>query len=212
MMLRDHESQPTYNVFRRLLKIGMLAWNRFSARGAEHVPVTGGCIICSNHASFLDPPIVGVGIRHRQVRFMARDTLYGNRFMNWLLKRIGVIPLDRTRGDIAALRKAIQILKSGAVVGLFPEGTRSADGQLQEPKGGIGFLIAKAGVPVVPAYISGSFHAYPRGARFVRPTKVSIVYGPPIPPETLAHLAEADDGYEQIARFVMEKIAALRPQ
>ena len=212
MMLNDHPSQPSYNIARRTLKAGLLVWNRFTARGAENVPVTGGCIIVSNHASFLDPPILGAGIRHRQVRFMARDTLFQGRFMRRLMPNLGVIPLDRTRGDISALRKAIQLLKSGAVVGLFPEGTRSPDGNLQAPKGGIGFLIAKAGVPVVPAYIAGSFRAYPRGARFIHPAKVSIIYGTPIPPAELAALAAEENGYEKIAQLVMTHIAALRPQ
>jgi 1-acyl-sn-glycerol-3-phosphate acyltransferase len=212
MMLNDHPCQRAYNRFRRACKLGLLLLNRFSSRGSEHVPATGGCIICANHASFLDPPIVGSGVRHRHVRFMARDTLFEGRFMGWLLTSIGVIALDRTRGDISALRKAIQSLKSGSVIGLFPEGTRSPDGNLQEPKGGIGFLIAKAGVLVVPAYISGSFRAYPKGARFIRPTKVSIVYGPPIQPAEFAALAEEDDGYNKIARLVMTRIAALKPQ
>ena len=212
MMLRDHPSQPTYNIARRLLKLGLLLWNRFTARGAENVPPLGGCIICANHASFLDPPMVGAGVRHRQVRFMARDTLFEGPLMSRLMPRLGVIPLDRTRGDVSALRKAIQTLKSGAVVGLFPEGTRSPDGQLQEPKGGIGFLIAKAGVPVVPAYISGTYRAYPKGAHFIRPGKVFITYGPPIPPAEFAALAEQDDGYTKIAQLVMTRIAALKPR
>jgi 1-acyl-sn-glycerol-3-phosphate acyltransferase len=212
MMLNDHPSQRSYNCFRRLCKFGLVLWNRFSSRGSEHVPATGGCVICANHASFLDPPVVGVGLPHRQVRFMARDTLFKGRFMKWLLPSIGVIPLDRSRGDISALRKTIQSLKSGAVVGLFPEGTRSPDGNLQEPKGGIGFLIAKAGVPVVPAYISGTFRAYPRGVRFIRPCKVSITYGPPILPAEFAALAEEDGGYTKIAQLVMARIAVLKPQ
>ena len=209
MMLNDHPSQQSYNRFRRLCKFVLVLWNRFTSRGSENVPATGGCVICANHASFLDPPVVGVGVGHRQVRFMARDSLFKGRVMNWLLPAIGVIPLDRKRGDISALRKAIQSLKSGAVIGLFPEGTRSPDGQLQEPKGGVAFLIAKAGVPVVPARISGTFRAYPKGARFIRPCKVSITYGPAIAPAEVAALAEQDDGYTKIAQLVMARIAAL---
>ncbi len=211
-MLKEDPSQPMYNVARRSLKLGLLLWNRFTSRGSENIPATGGCIVCANHASFLDPPIVGAGVRHRHVRFMARDTLSHNSFLGWWFPRIGIISLDRSRGDISALRSAIQTLKSGAVVGLFPEGTRSPDGTLQEPKGGIGFLIAKAGVPVVPAYISGSFRAYPKGARFIRPHKVSIVFGAPIQPAEYAALAKEDDGYTKIARFIMRRIAALQPQ
>lgn len=212
MMLNDHPSQRSYNRFRRALKFGLIPWNRFTSHGSENVPATGGCVICANHSSFLDPPVVGVGVRHRQVRFMARDTLFQGRFMSWFMPAIGVIPLDRTRGDISALRSAIQSLKSGAVIGLFPEGTRSPDGNFQEPKGGVGFLIAKSGVPVVPAYISGTFKAYPKGARFIKPCKISITYGPPIPPAELAALAKEDDGYTKIARLIMSRIAALKAQ
>jgi hypothetical protein len=84
--------------------------------------------------------------------------------------RVGVIALDRTKGDLGALKKAIATLKEGKVIGLFPEGTRSPDGQMREAKGGIGFLIAKGDVPVVPLHISGTFAAFPKGADKLRPS------------------------------------------
>ena len=185
-------------------------WNRFSARGLEHIPANGGVIIAANHVSYLDPPAIGSAIPHRVVRFMARDTLFKPGFGTWLLNNLAVIPIMRGKGDLAALRTAIQVLKSGGCLGLFPEGTRSLDGNLQTAKGGIGFLIAKAGVPVVPTYIDGSFAAYPKGAGFIRPKRIRIVFGAPILPEEVAAIGTDRDCYDRIAALVMERIARLR--
>jgi len=202
---------PVYRLTRVFSRLFFSVWNRFESHGSEHLPPTGGCVIASNHASFLDPPVIGVGLPARMVRFLGRDTLYRSRFMRWYLPAIGVVPLDRSRGDIGALRKAIQLLKGGEVLGLFPEGTRTTDGQLQPPKGGIGFLIAKAGVPVVPAYVDGTFQAFPRDTRRIKPAQIRVFYGPPIQPAEVAALAEQDDGYLKIGQLVMDRIAALKP-
>jgi 1-acyl-sn-glycerol-3-phosphate acyltransferase len=117
--------------------------------------------------------------------------------------------LDRTKGDIGAMKAALGVLKEGGILCLFPEGTRTPDGRLQAVKGGIGFLIAKAAVPVVPVYIAGSFRAFPRGARWMRPTKIMVYYGAPLQPPDWASLAGRKGGYEQIAGLVRERIAQL---
>jgi 1-acyl-sn-glycerol-3-phosphate acyltransferase len=174
------------------------------------VPATGGCILAANHASYLDPPAVGCGLNHRVVHFMARDTLYKNRFFSWVLLQLRPFPIDRTKGDVGALRKALNHLKEGHVVALFPEGTRTSDGNLQAPKGGIGFLIAKAAVPVVPVHIDGTFKAYPRGAKRVNRTPVTLRYGKPILPDELKKLGDDRSAYEKIGKLVMERISALK--
>lgn len=195
--------------FRWICYIVLRGCCRFQAHGAENVPATGGCIVASNHASLLDPPAVGCGVWHRHVRFMARETLFGNFLTRWWCRAVGVVPLDRTKGDIAAMRAALGILKAGGALSLFPEGTRSRDGRLQPGKGGIGFLIAKGGVPVVPAYVSGTFHALPKGERSIRRHPVSVVYGLPIMPEELAPLLTRETRYQDVADLVMARIAVL---
>lgn len=184
-------------------------WERFKVEGAEHVPATGGCLIAANHVSFLDPPVVAVGVPHRQVHFMARDTLFRTFIGRWYLTGVGTMPIDRTKGDVGALRKAISVVKEGKVLGLFPEGTRSPDGKLREAKGGIGFIIAKAGVPVVPAYVSGTFHALPKHARRLRRGGVTVRYGRAMPFSEFAPLCDREDGYTRIGQLVMSRIAAL---
>lgn len=209
-MSEASESTFGYRLARDLLRIGLTLYNRMSSHGAQNVPRTGGCIIAANHVSYLDPPIMGSGMRHRVVRFMARDTLFKPGLAHWVLSRVSVIPISRERGDVGALRKAIQLLRQGECIGLFPEGTRSPDGELHEPKGGIGFLIAKAKVPVVPTYIAGSYRAFPKGAKWIKPCKVRVFYGTPISPEELDAIPESDDRYDKIGRLVMDRIRAVR--
>ena len=200
---------PMYTLSRWALKVGLLCVNRFATEGSENVPAAGGCIVAANHASYLDPPAMGAGVRHRMVQFMARDTLASSGFAHWLFTAVGCVLIDRQRGDVAALKRSLQVLKAGGVLGLFPEGTRSLDGELQQAKGGIGFLIAKAAVPVVPAYISGTNKAFPKHAKWIRPCKVGIRFGPPIQPAEFAAYGEKKE-YDLIGKLVMERIAALK--
>jgi 1-acyl-sn-glycerol-3-phosphate acyltransferase len=203
--------------FYRLSRILITAWLKwkfpFSTSGLENIPDNGGLIIASNHASYLDPPVLAVPIKNREVRFMARDTLFKNPVASWVFYRLGVVPLSREKGDVAAIKTAIQLLKSGQCVGLYPEGTRTLDGNIHEPKGGIGFLIAKADVPVVPVYISGTFEAFPKGAGKMASYPIHVSYGKPILPEEL-HIrnekGKAD--FDAIGRLVMDRITQLRDQ
>ena len=199
-----------YWFWRGALRVGLLLNNRLMAVGCEHVPAHSPCFIVANHVSFLIPPAIGASIAHRVVRFMARDTLFKGLF-GWGLRRVCVIPLSREKGDVAALRKAIELLKAGHCVGLFPEGTRSVDGSLQKAKSGIGFLLSKAGVPVVPAYIQGTYEAYPKGARRIGRNRVSVFFGPAIQPGEFAAVGTGRAAYDQVGQLVMARIAALRP-
>lgn len=200
-----------YRLFQRLLAIGLWHKCRLKVIGRELIPPTGGVIIASNHASFLDPPIMGVASWNRIIRFMARDTLFEHKLLGWLYHRFGVVPLDRTKGDVGAIKAAIRLLKEGHAIVLFPEGTRTTTGELQEAKGGIGFLIHKSGVPVVPAYIKGSYEAWPKGAKKLVSHPVSVQFGRPIAPESLAILDErGKPDFVAIGRLVMDRIAELK--
>ncbi len=199
-----------YYAARFVLWAFLKVWERFKVIGANHVPDDGPCIIASNHVSFLDPPAVGVGVGNRIVHFLARDTLFAGPIRNWFMHAVHCVPIDRTRGDVSALRRALQVLKEGKVLAIFPEGTRSPTGELQPAKGGIGFLIAKAAVPVVPTFFEGTFRAYPKGAKFIRPGRVRVFFGPPIRPEEIGALGMGRESYEEIGRLVMSRIAQLR--
>lgn len=200
---------PLYWLARGLLAVFLRLKYRLRIAGREHVPARGGAIIVANHCSYLDPPVMGAACRHRIVRFLARDTLLSNAFARWFFPRVAVIPLDRTRGDLGALRKAIGALKEGKVVGLFPEGTRSPDGRMREAKGGIGFLIAKSEVPVVPLFIAGTYEAFPKGANRFRPSRIVARFGPAIAPEEIRAAMSAKNDYEAVGVLVMRRIRDL---
>ena len=166
--LVKHEGMADMRVYQfstRLFKLFLLLWHRLRIRGVKNIPDEGGVLLASNHASFLDPPVVGVGYRGRPVHFMARNTLWNSKFGTWWMTSVGCIPVSRGTGDIKALKLTIKALKDGKVVSMFPEGTRTEDGELQKAKGGIGFIIEKSGCVVVPAYIDGTYKAHPKGTR-----------------------------------------------
>jgi len=202
-----------YSLNRTLLHMGMLLkCRRIRFYGRENVPTDGSLLIASNHASFLDPPLVSLAAKIRFVRYLARDTLFEKKIANWFFRKSGVMPMDRKKGDIGALKQSIAMLKAGDCVGIFPEGTRTLDGKLREAKGGIGFLINKAGCPVLPMYIKGTFQAFPKGAEKIRLHPLNVYIGKPIPPEQLTLKTEKGKvDYEKIGALVMQRIADLDP-
>ncbi|MFH1476069.1 MAG: (d)CMP kinase [Verrucomicrobiota bacterium] len=202
-----------YHISRVFFLCYLLIFHRYKTHGLKHVPRNGGCIIVSNHASFLDPIAVCCNIWNRHVYFLARDTLFKqSRFMKWWAIAVGTLPIDRTKGDIRALKEAINLVRQGNMMCLFPEGTRTRDGKLQSVKAGIGFLIEKAGVPVIPAYVSGTFEAFHRDARRIKFRKISTYFGKPLTPEDCAVFKGDPERHQKIADLVMARIAALDPR
>jgi 1-acyl-sn-glycerol-3-phosphate acyltransferase len=199
-----------YQVSTFLFKLYLRIWNRMSVRGVKNIPDEGGVLLASNHASFLDPPAVGGSYRARPVHFMARDSLWTSKFGQWWMTNVGCIPVSRGTGDIKALKLSIKTLKEGKAISMFPEGTRTEDGELQEAKGGIGFIIEKSGCVVVPTYIDGSYKAHPKGTKFVKPCKVTITYGKPITQEDFQALGTGRAAYDKHAALIMERIAGLK--
>ena len=201
--------QPLYWLSRFGVWLGLKLKYRMKISGCGHIPRAGGAVLAANHCSYLDPPVMCSCSPGRIVHFMARDTLFSNPVARWYFPRVGVMPLDRTRGDLGALKKAIAALKAGGVIGLFPEGTRSPDGRMRDAKGGIGFLIAKSDVPVVPIHISGTFAAFPKGADKFRPSRIVARVGKPISPEEIRAAMPEKGDYAAVGALVMRRIAEL---
>lgn len=183
----------------------------FRVQGAENVPKKGGALIVSNHASFLDPAVLGSAVWHRDIHFMARDTLFRNTFAKLWATSVGVVPINRNKGDLRALRDAVAIVNDGDILCLFPEGTRTPDGRLQSAKAGIGFLVEKSGVPAVPVFVKGTFQALPRNARWLSPGRITVTFGAPILPAEIGQFGNDPDRRQKIADLVMARIAALNP-
>ncbi len=145
----------------------------------ERVPTTGPVILAANHASFADPPLVGVGI-HRATYFLARDTLFRQPLFGAWLRSVNSIPVDREGGGAAGLRVVLNLLEQGEMVLLFPEGTRSPNGDLLPARPGLGLIAIKSGAPVVPVRLFGLFDAWGRHRRLPGPGRVVIKYGFPL--------------------------------
>jgi 1-acyl-sn-glycerol-3-phosphate acyltransferase len=198
---------PIYRIGHTLCTVVAELAFRLKIYGRENLIEDGPAIYASNHASYLDPPLVGVACR-KEVFYLARKTLFEKPVLGPLLPRINCIPVDRDRGDVAAVRTLLRLLKEGKRVVVFPEGTRSKDGNLQPARAGLGLIIAKSLAPVVPVRVFGSYAALPRsgGIHFV---PITLVVGKPI------FFTKEDLGtderlaYQTLSDRVMSAIAAL---
>ncbi len=206
---KTYASPTWYRVVCEAFGIGLAICSPVTAYGLQNVPKTGGVIIASNHASYLDPPSIGFSCRRRTIHFMARDTLFKNWCLGFIFRKVGVIQLNRKRGDLKAMKTAISLLRDGAAVTLFPEGARSLNGELQPPKSGVGFLVAKGQAPVVPVYVHGSFDAWPKQGKLKR-KPISVVYGQLITIEEIQCLGSGHEAYALIGELIMRRIAELK--
>lgn len=208
----DHlEMTPHYGLSHYFLRCVYDSCFRGEVEGLEHLPATGPFLIAANHASLLDPPLVGCQLG-RQMRFFARKTLWDTPFLNWWLTNGEAIPVDREGGDVGAIRKVLLALQENRGVVLFPEGTRSPDGRLQTPKAGVGLIACKTGAAVVPCRVFGSFAAFGRGARWPRlGTPVHLVFGPPLAPADYDDPAAGKERYQRASERIFARIAALPP-
>jgi len=200
---------PFYGFFHYFVAGVHDAWFRGEVVGTENLPRTGPFLIAANHASHLDPPLVGCQIA-RQMRFFARKTLWSNAVASWWLNRTECIPVDRDSGDVGAIKRVLQALREDRGVVLFPEGTRSPDGQLQKPKAGVGLMACKTGAPVVPCRVYGSYEAFGKGASIPRfGTPVTVVFGAPIPATEYDDPAAGKERYQVASQRIFTRIAAL---
>ena len=160
------------------------SWLPVTVRGRENLPATGGVIVAANHLSLLDVPLLGYAIP-RESRFPAKPELFKNPLLARFLLSLGGFPLARGEGDRRALSFSEQVLRDGVVLGIFPEGTRSRNGSLRPFHRGVALLAMSAGVPIVPAAITGSDRSLPPGSAFPRPGPMTVSFGPPEWPESV---------------------------
>lgn len=174
--------------------------------GQENVPVDGPLIVACNHASHLDPMILGAAF-DRDLHFMARRTLFDVPGFCWLIRQNQAFPLNRDGDSREALRAFGERLDKGCAVVMFPEGTRSPDGILQEMKPGVGMLAVRNLAPVLPVYNWGSFQSWSRGRRFPRRHHLKTLMGPVIVPNPDKSVRKQEQ--ERITREVGEALRRL---
>src|SRR3954468_15961144 len=179
----DPRDRPYRAVIRLALIVFRLLRFRFDVRGAEHVPTSGGAVICSNHVSYLDFTFLGLAAlpQHRLVRFMAKASVFHHGFSGPFMRAMHHIPVDRKAGA-AAFDLAVRALKDGEVVGVFPEATISTSFTVKDLKAGAARMAADAGVPIIPAAVWGGHRIATKGhkVQLRRGVPVTVILGEPI--------------------------------
>lgn len=169
--------------------------------GLENIPKTGGYILACNHLYNIDPVVIAHKIP-LPVHYLAKAELLSNAIGRAIIGSLCVVPIARGTGDTGALDQAVEVIKEGGVLGMFPEGTRSKDGKPQRPRTGISLIAGQSGADILPVGIT-----YINGARFRG--KIIIRYGPLIPHAELGVAVDSPSSMRKSSRFIMDHIIAL---
>ena len=202
-----------WHFFRALFTV-WFGWRVFNP---ERVPPSGPVILACNHASYIDPPLAGAGLQ-RPITYLARQSLFRVPLLSALLRSWQVVAVDRDGGTGQGLKAILDRLESGGAIILFPEGTRTADGQLQPARAGIGLAVVKSAAPVVPMRVFGTFDAYGRHRSWPRPRRLTVKYGQPLTFESLraevriCSKPRLKQIYQEVADEIMSAIAKLEPK
>ncbi len=171
-------------------RLGCVAIFRVRVSGRRQVPSSGGGLVLSNHQSNLDPILIGLA-NDRRLNYVARQTLFGFAPLRWLLNSLDAIPIDREGTGLGGVKETLRRLKRGELVLLFPEGTRTPNGEVHSLKPGFIAIARRARVPLVPLAIDGAFDAWPRERRFPRAAVIHVRFGIPVEPSEIERLSDS---------------------
>ena len=206
-----YEWQPSmgwYRVLRVFFRVVFTVLWPLRKHGTEHVPREGAAIIVCNHLSLVDPFVVGYAA-NRLVSFMAKEELFSIPLLGFIIRKVGAFPVDRARRDPASIRTALTVLKSGELLGMFPEGTRSTTGELREMRVGAARLAARTRTMLIPAAVHNTNRALPPG-KLLRPARISITFGPPFELSELYDRNDKGEAMERALATIRERIGALQ--
>jgi 1-acyl-sn-glycerol-3-phosphate acyltransferase len=193
-------SGAVYGFSKWLLRVWARVWLRLSIQGVSNTPRNGPLLLVGNHASYLDPPLLGCGLP-RPVLYLAQKGLAKFPPLRWWMRKVGVGLIDRNAPSKDVLRFLSDALQKGACVAMFPEGTRSNDGRVAPFRSGVEFLVRRTGASVLPIGIDGAFAAYPRGAKFPRPKKCVVRVGEAWPADRVLAPGGVDALRREVARL-----------
>lgn len=195
----------------RTLTRGLLLGGLFTLRGVENVPRTGALLVCPNHTSTVDPPLVPAFTPRNDLWSMAKSEYFRNPWVAWLFRWYQSFPVVRHSADRTALRRALELLRDGHALLIYPEGTRTPAGILVKPEPGAGFIAQKANCLVLPVALAGTREVMPKGAKLPRRTPASMTIGKPFRVET-----KRADGtkvsHQDASDAIMLRIAELLPE
>lgn len=203
-----------FRISRGIIRALLRLFCGFTVTGRQHEPRVGPVIVVSNHLSDLDPLVVGAALR-RPTRFMAKEELFTPPLSRWWVTACGAFPVRRGEPDRRAFRTALEILHGGGVLVMFPEGTRGRDRTLRPPEPGAAMLALRSGAPILPVAVLGTDLVFPRDARRLRRSRITVRIGPPIRTDGAAQRPGAHgsrrsrEDVEAVGRLYMGEIARL---
>lgn len=191
-----------------LVRLFSLFYFRISVRGKKNIPASGPLMIVCNHASHLDPPLLGAWL-WRPMGMMAKSELFEIPVLGFYIRKLGAFAIKRGESDRAAIKRTVDIIRDNGAVLVFPEGTRTTDGSLQAAQSGVAMIIGQIpNVSLLPIRIDGSFEAWGSGAKFPKPRKITLHVGKPF---TLTAMFEEEKVkkrlYQKISEEIMRRIS-----
>lgn len=178
-MQRPWIKRVGYRAIRVLARLTAVALFGFRCFGSKNMPPEGPVLVCSNHQSHLDPVLVGL-VFPRRLNFVARESLFRLAPLRWLIQFLDAIPIDREGLGLQGIKESIRRLRRGEAVLIFPEGTRTRDGEIAELKPGFCSLARRTQAALLPVAIDGAYQAWPRNARTIRLARIQVCVGEPI--------------------------------
>jgi 1-acyl-sn-glycerol-3-phosphate acyltransferase len=197
-----------YRFLQIFFRVASVMLFRIRCHGRERLPEQGGALVLSNHQSHLDPVLLGLAC-DRRLNFLARDTLFRFAPFRWLIRSLDAIPIDREGLGMSGLKETLRRLKHEEMVLIFPEGTRTRDGEVAPLKPGFSALAKRAKVPLVPVAIEGAFEAWPRWRMFPGVGVIQMEIGRPILPAEIGDVSDREL-VAVVQRRIEECLAAAR--
>ena len=195
--MQKEKSAFLYLLGRQIFRIMFALFYRWRVEGAENIPKEGGAIIAPNHISWFDPPLTGSAMK-RPLYFMAKKELFDIPIFGRIIRKTHAFPVNRGALDMSAMRNAFNLLESGHLLLMFPEGTRSKDGNPGKARAGAGMVACSAQVPLIPVKIENT-------NKMLTLKKIKIKFGKPIyPPKECAK-----EAYIELSQKVLDAIAEM---
>ncbi len=185
-----------YKLLRFIVLILAFIIFRIDIKGKENIPEEGRLIIAANHISFIDPVMLAFCTR-RPIHFMGKKELFENKFLSWFFTKLNAFPVDRDGSDLAAVKHSLKILNNDEVLGIFPEGTRVKEFDIENAKAGVGLLALKTKTPVVPVYIDANYKIF---------GKININIGKPILYNDIIEARPKKSDYDKVGKDILIKI------
>ena len=189
-----------YNVVKLIASVVFRLVYRIEVHGKENITKEGRLVLCSNHINNLDPILISI-VFPRQVCWMAKKQIFKSKILSYLLNKMGTFPVDREESDLSAIKNSLKVLKKEGVLGIFPEGTRVKEANIENAKPGIALISIKARSPVLPVYIEGSFKLF---------SKIKISFGKPIDFSHSYDKKLTTEDYRLLSKDILQSIYSIK--